>query len=227
MQSIVRYTVWARGAVVHVATCINNNVKVAFHLSHVLSSVSDESLSLPEANRQALYQRRAKQGCLTTSYERSTRRWLVAFSMTKGAVASVARSESTQLHVRLQQKIVLLSESTLPKMAMLQRWRRSSQPTTSEKARFDRLRRSIPRRNQEASETGCRDWRGEKFASMQAWKEGDARRKLDRKVQNYVRALRSAGTPIGSSVVMAAGEGMMVRAHNSTEATSQLLSLTP
>ncbi len=38
---------------------------------------------------------------------------------------------------------------------------------------------------------------------------------LDHKVQNYVRALHSAGTPIGSSVVLAAGEGM-VRAHNRT-----------
>ncbi len=42
------------------------------------------------------YQCRAKQGCLTTSYKRSTRRWLAAFS-TKGAAALVARSESIQL----------------------------------------------------------------------------------------------------------------------------------
>ena len=32
---------------------------------------------------------------------------------------------------------------------------------------------------------------------------------LDAKVQTYVKALRDAGTPIGSSVVMAAGEGMV------------------
>ena len=36
---------------------------------------------------------------------------------------------------------------------------------------------------------------------------------LDAKVKNYVQALRSAGTPIGSSIVMAAGEGT-VRAHD-------------
>ena len=38
---------------------------------------------------------------------------------------------------------------------------------------------------------------------------------LDSKVKNYVTALRSAGTPIGSSIVMAVGEGM-VRAHDRT-----------
>lgn len=38
---------------------------------------------------------------------------------------------------------------------------------------------------------------------------------LDGKVKNYVQALRSAGTPIGSSIVMAAGEGI-VRAHDRT-----------
>ena len=38
---------------------------------------------------------------------------------------------------------------------------------------------------------------------------------LDSKVQNYVHALRSAGTPIGSNVMMAAGEGM-VKAHDRT-----------
>ena len=38
---------------------------------------------------------------------------------------------------------------------------------------------------------------------------------LDSKVKNYITALRSAGTPIGSSVVMAVGEGM-VRAHDRT-----------
>ena len=39
---------------------------------------------------------------------------------------------------------------------------------------------------------------------------------LDAKVKNYVQALRSAGTPIGSSIVMAAGEGI-VRAHDRTQ----------
>ena len=38
---------------------------------------------------------------------------------------------------------------------------------------------------------------------------------LDAKVQEYVRALRNAGTPIGSSIVMAAGEGI-VNAHDRT-----------
>ena len=38
---------------------------------------------------------------------------------------------------------------------------------------------------------------------------------LDAKVKEYVQALRSAGTPIGSSIVMAAGEGI-VRAHDRT-----------
>ena len=38
---------------------------------------------------------------------------------------------------------------------------------------------------------------------------------LDAKVKKYVQALRSAGTPIGSSIVMAAGEGI-VRAHDRT-----------
>ncbi len=38
---------------------------------------------------------------------------------------------------------------------------------------------------------------------------------LDGKVSKYVEALRSAGTPIGSSVVMAAGEGL-VRAYDGT-----------
>ena len=32
---------------------------------------------------------------------------------------------------------------------------------------------------------------------------------LDEKVQNYIRALHSAGTPIGSSIVMAAAEGIL------------------
>ena len=36
---------------------------------------------------------------------------------------------------------------------------------------------------------------------------------LDCKVQNYIKALRNAGTPIGSSVVMAAAEGL-VRAYD-------------
>ena len=40
---------------------------------------------------------------------------------------------------------------------------------------------------------------------------------LDAKVKNYVQALRSAGTPVGScSIVMAAGEGI-VRAHDRTQ----------
>lgn len=38
---------------------------------------------------------------------------------------------------------------------------------------------------------------------------------LDAKVKNYVLVLRNAGTPIGSSIVMAVGEGM-VRAHDRT-----------
>ena len=38
---------------------------------------------------------------------------------------------------------------------------------------------------------------------------------LDNKVQNHVQALRNAGTPTGSSVVMAAGEGV-IRAHDRT-----------
>ncbi len=38
---------------------------------------------------------------------------------------------------------------------------------------------------------------------------------LDSKVKNYIMALRRAGTPIGSSIVMAVGEGM-VRAHDRT-----------
>ena len=38
---------------------------------------------------------------------------------------------------------------------------------------------------------------------------------LDAKVKKYIQALRSAGTPIGSSIVMAAGEGI-VRAHDRT-----------
>ena len=38
---------------------------------------------------------------------------------------------------------------------------------------------------------------------------------LNAKVKNYVQALRSASTPIGSNVVMAAGEGI-VRAHDRT-----------
>ena len=38
---------------------------------------------------------------------------------------------------------------------------------------------------------------------------------LDDKVQNHVQALRNAGTPTGSSVVMAAGEGMIM-AHDGT-----------
>ena len=39
---------------------------------------------------------------------------------------------------------------------------------------------------------------------------------LDAKVKNYILALRNAGAPIGSSVVMAAGEGI-VRAHDRTQ----------
>ncbi len=86
------------------------------------------------------YQRWAKQGCLTTSYDRSTRRWLVAFSMTpRHRVA--ARSESIQLC--LQQKIVLLSESTLPKMAILQRWMYGICALTCHLSHLDRL---MPRR---------------------------------------------------------------------------------
>ena len=38
---------------------------------------------------------------------------------------------------------------------------------------------------------------------------------LDAKVKNYVQVLRNTGTPIGSSIVMAVGEGM-VRAHDRT-----------
>ena len=38
---------------------------------------------------------------------------------------------------------------------------------------------------------------------------------LDSKVQNHVQALRNAGMPTGSSVVMAAGEGMIM-AHDRT-----------
>ena len=40
---------------------------------------------------------------------------------------------------------------------------------------------------------------------------------LDVKVKNYAQALRSAGSPIGSSIVMAAGEGFIVRAHDRTQ----------
>ena len=40
-------------------------------------------------------------------------------------------------------------------------------------------------------------------------------KQLDDKVQNYVEALCNAGMPIGSSVIMAAGEGM-IRAHDRT-----------
>ena len=39
---------------------------------------------------------------------------------------------------------------------------------------------------------------------------------LDAKVKNYIQALRSAGTPIGSSIVMAAGE-CIVRVHDRTQ----------
>ena len=39
--------------------------------------------------------------------------------------------------------------------------------------------------------------------------------KLDGELKKYVHALRDAGTPIGSSVVMAAGEGI-IRAHDRT-----------
>ena len=34
-------------------------------------------------------------------------------------------------------------------------------------------------------------------------------KQLDSKIQNYIKALRNAGTPIGSSVVMAAAEGLV------------------
>ena len=40
-------------------------------------------------------------------------------------------------------------------------------------------------------------------------------KELDSKIQSYVKALRAAGTPIGSSVVMAAAEGL-VRAYDRT-----------
>ena len=33
---------------------------------------------------------------------------------------------------------------------------------------------------------------------------------LDAKVKKYIQALRNAGTPIGSSIVMAAGEGIVI-----------------
>ncbi len=114
------------------------------------------------------YQRRVKQGCLTTSYERSTRRWLVAFSimMTKGAAAPVARSESIATATFTADcEIVLLSESTLPKTAMLQRRIYGICALTYHLSHIDRLvpayldacartRRHLPRRIPPEHESG-------------------------------------------------------------------------